>query len=102
MYFSRDKVTIVGNLDSSVGIATSYELDDRGVEVRVPVASRNFSFPSRPDRLWGPPTSYPMGTGSLFPGVKRQGREADHSPPISAEVKKIWIYISTPPYTFMV
>jgi hypothetical protein len=30
------------------------------------------------------PTSYPMGTG----GVKRQGREADHSPQTSAEVKK--------------
>jgi hypothetical protein len=32
--------------------------------------------------------------------VKRQGREADHSPPASAEVKKMWIYTSTPPYTF--
>jgi hypothetical protein len=26
-----------------------------------------------------------------------QGREADHSPPTSAEVKKMWIYTSTPP-----
>jgi hypothetical protein len=26
--------------------------------------------------------------------VKRLGREANHSPPISAEVKKTWIYIS--------
>jgi hypothetical protein len=32
--------------------------------------------------------SYPMGTGGSFPGVKWQGREADHSPPSSAEVKK--------------
>jgi hypothetical protein len=24
--------------------------------------------------------SYPMGTGDSFPGVKRQGREAGHSP----------------------
>jgi hypothetical protein len=30
-------------------------------------------------------------------GVKRPGREADHSPPTSAEVKKMWIYTSTPP-----
>jgi hypothetical protein len=29
-------------------------------------------------------------------GVKRQGHEADHSPPVSAEVKKMWIYTSTP------
>jgi hypothetical protein len=28
-------------------------------------------------------------------------READHSPLASAEVKKIWIYTSTPPYAFM-
>jgi hypothetical protein len=32
---------------------------------------------------------------ALSPGLKRQGREADHSPPTSAEVKKIWIYTST-------
>jgi hypothetical protein len=30
------------------------------------------------------PASYPMGTGGCFLGVKRQGREADHSPPTSA------------------
>jgi hypothetical protein len=47
------------------------------------------------------PTSYKMGTGGSFPGVMRQGREADHSPPTSAEVKKTWIYTSTPPYVFM-
>jgi hypothetical protein len=33
------------------------------------------------------PTSYPMGTRGSFPGVKRPGREADHSPPSSAEFK---------------
>jgi hypothetical protein len=42
------------------------------------------------------PTSYTMCTGSTFQGVKRLGREADHSPPTSAEVKKMWIYTSTP------
>jgi hypothetical protein len=36
----------------------------------------------------------------LSPGVKRQGREADHSPPASAEVEKLWMYTSTPPYAF--
>jgi hypothetical protein len=29
------------------------------------------------------------------------GCEVDHSPPTSAEVKKMWIYTSTPPYAFM-
>jgi hypothetical protein len=47
------------------------------------------------------PASYPMVPGALSPGVKRQGREAHHSPPASAEVKKIWICTSTPPYTTM-
>jgi hypothetical protein len=44
------------------------------------------------------PTSYPMSTGggSVSPGVKRPGREVDHSPQTSAEVKKMWIYTSTP------
>jgi hypothetical protein len=32
----------------------------------------------------------------------KQGREADHSLPTSAEVKKMWIYTSTPPYAFVV
>jgi hypothetical protein len=34
--------------------------------------------------------------GSLSPGVKWPGREADHSPPASAEAKKIRIYTCTP------
>jgi hypothetical protein len=34
------------------------------------------------------PVSYPMGTGGPVPGGKaRPGRDADHSPPSSAEVK---------------
>jgi hypothetical protein len=32
----------------------------------------------------------------LSSGVKRSGREADHSPPANAEVKKIWICTSRP------
>jgi hypothetical protein len=46
-------------------------------------------------------TSNPMGTGGSTRGVKRLGREADHPPPTSAEVKKAWVYTSTPPYAFM-
>jgi hypothetical protein len=43
------------------------------------------------------PVSYPMGTRSSFLGVKGPGREADHSPPSSAEVKNAWSYTSTRP-----
>jgi hypothetical protein len=35
------------------------------------------------------------------PEVKRQGREADHSPSASTKVKNTWIYTSTPSYAFM-
>jgi hypothetical protein len=74
--------------DRGVGIATTYGLDDWGVEVLVPVGSRSFSSPRRPDRLWGPPSLVYNGYLGLFPQVKRQGREAAHSLPTSAEVKK--------------
>jgi hypothetical protein len=33
---------------------------------------------------------------AVSPVIKRLGREADHSPPSSAEVKNAWSYISTP------
>jgi hypothetical protein len=34
--------------------------------------------------------------GAPSPGLNRQEREADHSSPASAEIKKIWIYTSLP------
>jgi len=35
-------------------------------------------------------------------GIKRQGREAYHSPPSSTEDNCPWTYIFTPQYAFMV
>jgi hypothetical protein len=93
--------TVQRGRNSAIGMMTSYGLDDRGVRVRVPVGARIFSASSRP--VLGP-TQPPIQwvPRALSPGVKRQGREVDHSLPASAEVKKMWIYTSTPPYTFMV
>jgi hypothetical protein len=39
--------------------------------------------------------------GALFLRVKRPGREADHSPPSSAEVKNAWSCTPLPQYAFM-
>jgi hypothetical protein len=86
---------------SAVSIATGYGLIDHGIGFRVPVEARILTSLRRPDRLWGPPNFYPKGTGGSFPGVKWPGREADPTLPTSTEVKKMWIYTSTPPYVFM-
>jgi hypothetical protein len=78
--------------DSVVGIATGYGLDDRGWSSS-PSRGKNFLFStaSRPDLgPTQPPIQWVLGALSL--GVKRQGHEADHSPPTSAKVKKMWIY----------
>jgi hypothetical protein len=51
----------------------------------------------------GVDTQLPMHwvPGTLSLGVKRSGREADHSPLSSAEVNNAWSYTSTPQYVFM-
>jgi hypothetical protein len=64
---------------SAVGTANGYMLEDRGLRVRVPVESRIFTSPPEPT------IPYVPGASSLE--VKRQGREADHSPPTSVNVK---------------
>jgi hypothetical protein len=69
----HDILTVPGterSRHSAVGITTGYRLDDRGVGVRVPVGSRIFSSPCRPDRSGAHLASYPMGTGGSFPGGK--------------------------------
>jgi hypothetical protein len=76
--------------DSVVGTATGYGLDVLGVGVRVPVRSRIFSSPSRLGWLWGPPNLISNGyRGPFLPEVKQPGREANHSSPASAYVKKM-------------
>jgi hypothetical protein len=79
---------------SAVGIETGYGLGDREVGVRVPVGSRILTSIVQTGS-GAHPASYPMGTGGSSSGVKLQRREADHSPPTSAEVKKTSVYTST-------
>jgi hypothetical protein len=78
----------VHSRDSSVGIALGYGMDGRGSRVRFPAglgiflftASRTALGPTQPPIQWGP--------GALSLGVKRPGREADHSTPSSTEIKE--------------
>jgi hypothetical protein len=72
----------------AVGIETGYGLHDRGVGVRVPVGLRISisSFLQTGSRATQPPIQWVQG--ALTQVVKRAGREADHSPPTSAEIKK--------------
>jgi hypothetical protein len=44
-----------------------------------------------------PLASFPMGTRGCFLEIKRPGREADRSPPFSAEVKNALSYTSILP-----
>jgi hypothetical protein len=60
--------------DSSVGIALSYRLDDRGPRVRFPAEGGNFSLHHRVQNgSEAHPASYPMGTRGSFPGSKTAG-----------------------------
>jgi hypothetical protein len=47
------------------------------------------------------PASYQWALRPLSPKVKRPCREADLSPPASAENKKTCVYTTTPSYVFM-
>jgi hypothetical protein len=57
-----------------VGIPTGYGLDDRRVEVRVPMKSRIFAFHVAQIGFGAHPASYPMRNGRSSTGENRQGR----------------------------
>jgi hypothetical protein len=67
---------------------SDYGLDDRAIGVRSPAGTKDFSsnLCVQTDSE-AHPVSCTMGTAGPFPGGKtRPGRDADHSPPSSAEV----------------
>jgi hypothetical protein len=73
----------------SVGIALGYGLDNWGSRLRFPAGAGNFSLYHRVQKGSGiTQPSIQRVLGALFLGVKWPEREADHSPPSSAEVKE--------------
>jgi hypothetical protein len=74
--------------DSSFGIATGYELEGRSTILGR--GKRFFSNPQRTDQLWVPPSLPSIGyRGALSLALKRPMREADHSPPYSADINNV-------------
>jgi hypothetical protein len=84
---------------SSVSIVSDYGLDDRAIRVRSPAGAEDFSSSLYVQIGSGAhAASCPLGTGVLSPGCKaRPGRDADHSPPSSAEVmNELELYFLSP------
>jgi hypothetical protein len=70
--------------------------------VRFPAGGKKEVIPLRRTGSGAHRNYYPMRSGGVFPRrVKTSGREADHSPPSSVEVKNPWSYTSTPPHVLI-
>jgi hypothetical protein len=75
--------------DSSGSIVSDYGLDVRAIEVRSPAGQNIFPLSSVSRPALGPtqpPVQWVLG-GPFSGGKARTGRDADHSPPSSAEVE---------------
>jgi hypothetical protein len=80
---------IIWERGSSVGIETRLGAGAVMGLFLFSIASRPALVSTQPPIQWVP--------GPLSPRINWLGREADHSPPCSAEVKNAWSYTSTPP-----
>jgi hypothetical protein len=79
--------TVTCEPDSSGSTVSGYGLGDRTIEVRSPAGEMDISSSLCVQTGSGAhPASCTMGTGGSFSGAEaRPGRDADHSPPSSAE-----------------
>jgi hypothetical protein len=82
-----------GSQESSVGITTGCGVDSQSSYFLFSIVSGPALEPTEPPIQWVP--------GALSLEVKRQGREADHSPPTSVEVKNGGAGIFPLPHVFM-
>ena len=72
----------LGSRDSSVGIASRLRAVRPGLRIVTEISF--FSSQKRPNPVWGPPIDMVSRYRGCFTGLKRPGREADHSPLSSA------------------
>jgi hypothetical protein len=105
IYFSTIIFTITRGWHNKPGVAAvpiASQTTKKGGRSSSPGGVKNFLFfkSCRP-ALGSTQPPIQLVTAALSPEIKRPGREADHSLSTSAEVKKMWIYKSTPPYAFM-
>jgi hypothetical protein len=95
IWFNHPNKRVSARWCSSFGIETDYGLDDRG---SIPGGGWEFFFfdtVSRP--ALGPKPPIQWVPGALFLWLKPPVREADHSPPSSAEVKEcVELYLQSP------
>jgi hypothetical protein len=90
---SPEKNTYPHTIQISAGEATCWTVWGSN-----PVTGKRFSSsPNRPDRFWDPPGLLLNGYRISFREEKRPGRELNHIPPFSADVKNEWKHTSTPP-----
>jgi hypothetical protein len=84
-------VTLIRSRESSVGIATGHRgsIPDRD-KVIFSIGSRRGLGPTPPPIQWAP--------GAISLGVEGPEREADHSPPSSAKVRTVELYLHSPIY----
>jgi hypothetical protein len=80
--------TDAGSRSSSITTVSDYGLEDLAIGFRFPAEAKDFTSNLRVHTSSGAhQASCSVGSGGPFPGAKaRPGRDADHSPPSSAEV----------------
>jgi hypothetical protein len=100
LFHHPNNTWIAGVAQSVQRLATGWTIEVRRFDSQWWLGIFPFFTASRP--ALGP-TQPPIKSvqGTFSSGEKRQGREADHFLPSSAEVKNAWLYTSTPQYVFM-
>jgi hypothetical protein len=88
---------------SSVSIVPGYRLDDRTIEVRSPAEPKGFFCSLCVQTVSGAqPASCTVGTGVLFPGLKRgRGVTLTTHPHLAPRLRMSRSYTSSPPKSFV-